>query len=220
MKKILILFIAVFLFSGIYSQEVLSKDPKATEILNKLSKKTKSFETIRIKFSYTLENTQEKIKETYKGYAFLKGNKYKLILAGSEIFTDGKFLYNYLTDAEEITISVPDEENDNIFNPAKLFTIYEKGFKYQYLGQETDAGAKVDVIDLFPVEVKKKNYSRIRLKIDKDKLRIVSIKSFGKDGNHYTINVTEFKSNVKMPEALFTYNAKKYPGEVIDLRDE
>jgi len=220
MKKTIIFSIIMLIFSEIYSQETLAKDPKATEILDKVSKKTKSFETIRIKFSYTLENTKANAKETYTGYAFLKGNKYKLILAGTDIFTDGKNLYSYLKDAQEMTITLPKEDDDNIFNPAKLFTVYEKGFKYQYLGEETENSKKFEIIDLFPEQVKKKNYSRIRLKIDAKELIISSIKSFGKDGNHYTIDVTEFKTNLKMPENLFEYDSAKYPGEVIDLRNE
>ena len=222
MKQITLILISIFLLLGIkLDAQILAKDPKAQKILDKVSKTTKSYNSIRIKFSYTIENLQEKASETHSGYAFLKGKRYKLIMAGTTIFSDGKTVWSYLKDAEEMTISEPGEDDQSIFNPAKLFTIYENGFKYKYLGEEKKNSSTLDVIDIFPEHPEKKSYSRIRLKIDRKKSQLVSIKSFGKSGNNVTINVTEFTTNVKMTDKLFVFDKTKYPAdlEVVDTRD-
>jgi outer membrane lipoprotein-sorting protein len=42
---------------------------------------------------------------------------------------------------------------------------------------------------------------------------------FDKGGNKYRYSLTKFTPNVKVDDAFFTFDAKKYPGvEVIDLR--
>lgn len=222
MRKIILLLIACVVFSGLKAQKSkLAQDPEAKKILDKLSAKTKSHKSIRIKFSYTIENLREDFSETHKGYAFMKGEKYKLLIPGTEIFSDGKNVWRYLKDAEEITISKPEKEDETISNPAKLFTIYESGFKYKYLGKETVNNEKFDLVDLFPEKPGKKDYSRIRLRINKSMNTISTIKTFGKTGNNFTVNVLEFKPDVQISDNLFTFDKKKYPSdiEIIDTRD-
>lgn len=222
MKKITLITLVLSIIFGtqVRAQQELTQDPAAKKILDKVSAKTKSYETIQIKFSYTIEDKKENVNETNKGYAFLKGNKYKLMIPGTEVFSDGKTVWSYIKDAEEIDITEPGEEEESIFNPAKLFTIYEKGFKYSYLGENKESAVKYAVIDLFPENPGQKEYSRIRLFIDIEKDQIYSIKTFGKNGVDYTITVDEFKSGVKLPDALFVFDKSKYPAtvEVVDMR--
>lgn len=222
MKKITALFVTLSFVVGLQAQtDKQTHDPEAKKILDKLSKQTKSYSTIRIKFSYTVDNKQENFSETHKGYAFLKGEKYKLILPGTEIFSDGKTVWRYLKDAEEMTISTADEDEESIFNPAKLFTIYEKGFKYKYLGSDKKHTPLLEIIDLYPEKPKGKSFSRVRLKVNKAKNQIYSIKMFQKDGNNFTIKVIEFKTGVNISGSLFTFDKKKYPTDIdiIDIRE-
>lgn len=224
MRKILIIAVAVLFVSSsnIYAQgKLLKKDPKAEKILNALSKKTKSYKTLRVKFSYTIENLRDKSKNDYKGYAFIAGKKYKLITPGQVIFSDGTTVWSHLKEANEMTISEPDEDEDSILNPSRLFTIYEKGFKFQYIGKEkTKEGKLFDVIDLFPENPDKKKYSRIRLRILPKQMQLSSIHSFGTDGVHVIVNIIEYKPNIKVSDKLFSFDKSKYPKdlEVVDIR--
>ena len=186
-----------------------------------MSKKTKSYKTLRVKFNYTIENPKEKSKNTYKGYAFIAGKKYKLITPGNVIFSDGTTVWSYLKEAQEMTISEPDEDEESILNPSRLFTIYEKGFKFQYIGQEkTKEGKVFDVIDLFPEKPEKKKFSRIRLRILPKEMQLKSIHSFGTNGTHVIINILEYKANVKISDKLFKFDKNKYPKdlEIVDIR--
>ncbi len=223
MKKITVLFLAISLMINytVFAQNVLTQDPTAKKILDNVSKTTKSYTAIQIKFEYTIENKQEKVKQTNIGYAFLKGIKYELIIPGTEIFSDGKTVWSYIKDAEEIDITAPSDDEESLFNPAKLFTIYEKGFKYSYIGDNKVNNVNLAVIDLFPEDPSKKSYSRIRLFVDNKKGQIVSIKTFGKNGIDYMIDVKSFKTDVKINDALFVFDKTKYPKnvEVVDMRE-
>ena len=217
---IIILTVIIISSSGIIAQKEMIKDPEAKKILDALSKKTKSYKSLRIKFSYTIENKQNNYIETQFGYAFLSGKKYKIIIPGNEIFSDGITVWTYMKEAEEITITEPGPDEESIFNPAKLFTIYESGYKYILIGHEKIDNQNYSVIDLYPELEDQSPYSKIRLKINTEKNQITSVNTFEKSGLVYTINVSEYKPNVKVTDKLFTFDKTKYPEsiEIIDMR--
>ncbi|MCR5453947.1 MAG: hypothetical protein K6F33_03055, partial [Bacteroidales bacterium] len=62
-------------------------DPNAKKILDKVQQTTQGYQTLRASFEWTLENKVEKTKDSKSGFMFLKGDKYKLILAGTEMFS-------------------------------------------------------------------------------------------------------------------------------------
>ena len=217
---IIILTVVIFSSSGIFAQQEMTKDTEAKKILDALSKKTKSYESLRIKFSYTINNKQNNYIETQFGYAFLSGKKYKIIIPGNEIFSDGITVWTYMKEAEELTITEPGPDEESIFNPAKLFTIYESGYKYILMGQEKIDNQIHNVIDLYPELEDQSPYSKIRLKINKIKNQITSVNTFEKSGVIYTININEYKPNVKITDKLFTFDKTKYPEniEIVDMR--
>jgi outer membrane lipoprotein carrier protein len=195
------------------------KDPQAKAILDKLSEKNKTYTSIKANFEYILTNKAEGINETQKGNLALKGNKYKLNISGQQIISNGKTVWTYIEDADEVQISsVAENDDDNLFNPATIFTIYEKGFKYKFNGEETVDGVLVQNIMLYPEKAKEKSYHTIQLVVDKNKVQINSIIIKSKDGNTYTYKLSKFESNTPMADADFNFDVSKV-SEVIDLRD-
>lgn len=194
-------------------------DSKAKEILAAVSKKYRSYDIVKTDFTFTLNNAQAKVKETQQGTLYVKANanKYKVAMTNQDLISDGKVQWTYLKNDKEVQISNVDNSGDAI-NPAKIFTIYEKGFKYLYTG-ENKVGAKTyQMIDLSPTDTKKAVF-KIRLSIDKASKQIANVVIFEKNGNTYTYNVKTFSPNVKVPETTFAFDTKKYPGvEVVDLR--
>ncbi|MNY08271.1 lipoprotein chaperone [compost metagenome] len=138
-------------------------------------------------------------------------------MTGQEMISDGKTLWTYLKEEKEVQVTAVDNSN-NALNPAKIFTMYEKGYKYLYTG-EKKVGTKIyQGIDLTPLDGSNP-YFKIRLSIDKVAKQIVSAVIMEKNGNKYTYNVKMFVPNAKVPESTFTFDSKKYPGvEVVDLR--
>jgi len=194
-------------------------DPKAKGILDKVSAKTKAYTTIEADFAFILENKQSNVKDSQKGKIWIKGNKYKVDMAKAQTFFDGKTLYTYMKDANEVNISEPDLNDDNTLNPAKIFTIYESGYKVRYISEKFEETRALHEIELYPKDLKK-DFSKITLKIDKTKNELYSMQRFGKDGNIYTIKVLTMTTDQAMTDAMFTFDKTKFPKvEIIDLRD-
>lgn len=211
-----------FLSLMIFTSNVLvaQQDQKAKEILEKLSQTTKSYKTIQIDFSFTLENKKNSVSQTNDGQVTLKGKSYRLHMPvfSMEIFCDGTTNWSYLTEAKECSISNVEEDNDATLNPANIFTIYEKGFDFSYIGEENFSGKVVQVIDLFPVD-KTKDFLKVRLYVDKVKAQISKAQTFNKDGNTYTLVLKSMKTNIDLKEDYFKFDKSKYPGvEINDMR--
>lgn len=213
---------------GFFALTVMAQhDPVAKKILDRLSEKTKTYQTIKVQFTNTLINEVEDFSESFQGIIFLKGDMYKLDFMGTETFCDGKTKWIYLKDSEEVNITnveVYDEEESEMEselfnNPRKIFTIYEDDFKYMYLEDKLVDNITVSVIDLIP-ESLEKNYSRIRLFINKTKDQLYSLKYFSKDGNNYIFKLHSFETNELYEDSFFVFDVSQHPEvEVIDLRD-
>lgn len=216
MKKLMI---CAFVLLGSGMNLMAQSEVKAKSILAEVSKKYRNYDVIKTEFTYTLENQQAKIKETQAGTLFVRSkfNKYKIILKGQELISDGKNQWTYLKADKEVQLSEVDQSSDGL-NPAKIFTIYEKGFKSLYTNDTKVNGRYVHNIDLTPTD-SKRSFFKVRLQIDKLNKQITNAVIFDKNGNKYTYTIKTFTPNIKVPESTFAFDAKKYPGvELVDLR--
>lgn len=194
-------------------------DPKAKEILEQLSTKTKSYSTIKADFNYTLDNVADDIHETQSGTIATKGDKYFLQIAGQEIRSNGKTVWTYLKDAEEVQISEVDEDSEDLITPTSIFTMYEKGFRQQYIGEKSIGGVNTIVIHIFPLDLDQKSYHTVKLYINKSKMEISKVEIMGKEGETYTYTIKSFQPNVSLSDDYFSFNTASYPDvEVVDLR--
>ncbi len=215
--RTLIATIFLVMLSGILSAQ---QDAKAKEILDQTSQRTRSYKTIWADFSFALQNKQMSINEENKGSIKIKGGKYVVDIPGHglKIFSDGKTNWNYMKTGNQVTISPIDESSSELMDPSSVFTIYEKGFKSKYIGENSVEGKQVYQIELYP-DKKDFEVSKITLDINKATYMIQTAVLNGTDGNIYTIKVAKFEPNKEIPDAEFVFDAKKYPGvEVIDLR--
>jgi len=199
---------------------IAQQDLKAKEILDKLSQTNKSYKTIQIDFAFRLENKTGSVTETNEGSVALKGKSYRLHMPamGMEVYSNGIATWSYLTDSNEVNITENDADSDAALNPANLFTIYEKGFKYNYIGEESIGGKNSVVIDLFPID-KSKEFTKVKLYVDKIKYQILMAKTFNKDGNVYTLTMKNMKTDQNLAEDYFKFDPAKYPKvEINDMR--
>lgn len=216
MKKIV--FSALLILSSL-AQGFSQTDVKAKSILAEVSKKYRAYDVIKTDFTFTIENPQAKIKETQAGtlIARSKTNQYKIVLKDQELISDGKSQWTYLKSDKEVQVNEVSANNE-AFNPAKLFTMYEKGFKSLFTGESKVNGRTYYNIDLTPLD-SKTSFFKVRLRIDKVTRQINHAVLFDKNGNRYTYAIRSFTPNVSVPASTFVFDAKKHPGvEVVDLR--
>lgn len=214
MNKLYSILLVLTLFS--YNL-IAQQDPKATLILNEMSKKYQAFKSFKADFTYSLETANGKVKDSYQGQISVKGNKYYLKISGQEVFNDGATVWTYMKEENECNISeyVPDE---NEITPTKIHVMYKKGFKYTY-AEEKKVGTEVyDVIDLVP-EDKNKSFFKVRIMISKKDKSVKSWKIFDRNGNRYLYSVNKFAPNNVVDDKQFKFDKTKYPKvQIVDLR--
>jgi len=200
------LLIGLFLFSLLTAQA--QNDAKATAILNKVSKLYKSYTGIKSTFTITTSTAQGKSTNS-NGTVWIKGTKYKLDYAGQEIYCNGKYIWTFNSEDNEVT-----KENykvkDNAITPNEIFTIYNRDFKNAYEGPTVRDGKNYEVIKM--VSKKKVNYSYIKLEIDKSTSKIQRMTQHYKNGTEIIYSIGQFTANTALADNFFDWNAASHPG--------
>ena len=201
--------IAVFLFSQLIS---FGQDEKAEKILKDLSANTKSYSYMDVDFDFNFINTSQDINESQKGNIKINQNKFRLDLNQQLIISDDSIQWIYLKESNELQIMEYDSQDDMI-SPNKLFTIYENGYKSQYIELKENN----HIIDLFPIE--SNEFKNIQLHIDQDKIQLKKIILFDKNGGSFSYSITKLITDKEIDENAFRFNEANYPDlEIIDLR--
>lgn len=216
MKKVIFGFTLCILFH--FSLSVFSQaEKRSDEILKGVSAKYKAMTSMKADFQLVFEEGQSKKTDTQIGALSLKGEKYYLKIKGQEVYSDGKVVWTFLPEANEVQVSEP-ENNPEAVSPKNIFTMYERGFDHLFVEEKLQDGKTLQVIELKPQDLKK-NFFKIRLTIDKKDKLIVSSVVYNKNGSKATYTIKSFTPNPPLPDAHFTFDKAKHPGvEVIDLR--
>lgn len=206
------LFIIVCLFC-LYSSRAQIKDSKAGIILEEASAKAKAAKSIRADFSYIMDNPKAKIHEEKSGKVLISGDKYTMSAAGQTVFCDGKTIWTFIKESNEVQVNDVDDKDDAL-TPTRLLTSYHKNFNARSVKSEDPA---LETIELTPV--KTKNFSKAILNIHKTKKQITSFRIYDKNGNIFTYKISNYTTDIPVTSADFTFDPKKHPGvEIIDMR--
>lgn len=195
-----------------------NSDPDAKKILDAVSAKFKTFSSVQAGFSYKVEDAKGKTMSTKTGTVWMKGNKYKVIFGGQEIFSDGITVWNYDKNSNEVTINNVDASGSTL-TPQKLFTnFYDKDFLYVLNGEKKVGNKTLQEIEMTPTD-KSKAFHKVYLQVDKAAKTIYSTKVLENGGNRYTYTVSNMKTNTPVADNQFLFDKKKHPGvEEVDLR--
>ena len=206
MNKILIIIFSIFQLNS------FGQDDKSNEILKQLSANTKSYTFMDVDFDFNFINITQEINENQQGNIKISNNKFCLDLNEQIVISDDSTQWIYLKESNELQIMEFDSE-DEMLSPNKLFTIYENGYKNQYIELKDNN----HIIDLFPVE--SNEFKNIQLHINKDKIQLNKIILFDKNGGSFSYTITKFITNTNFDDNLFKFNTEEYPDlEIIDLR--
>ncbi len=211
--KILLMLLLIIPFVG-FSQ---SKDKQATEILQKVTAKTKAYSSIKLEFSYQMENPGANINQLTEGKALISGEKYHLDIAGETVISDGKTIWTVIADAEEVQVNDV-QQGDDGFSLTSMLTTYNDDYKSKLLPNITTMdGKNVYALALTPNE--KKTFDKVQLFVDKDKMYVYSIALYDQNGSVYTYKITSFIPNAPDNAKYFTFDEADFPNfDVIDMR--
>lgn len=212
MKKLIFILATLMPLTGINAQV---RDKQAEDILDAVSKKMQSFQTMRIEFTYIMENTAENIKESKQGSIYIEGDKYRLYIADQLVISDGKTVWTYFKDGNEVQVNDVDPNDEN--TPMKMLTSYNKNYRAKLIKEMPKGGKTIQIIDLTPN--KTQSFFKIRLEIDKSAKLVSSSTIFDKSGSTFSYVVDRFHENPKIHPSRFTFNNADFPGVIVtDMR--
>lgn len=188
---------------------------KAEELLKEVVDKTRAFKAMEVYFTYRMVNEDAAIDEIKEGKIFIRGEAYKLIVAGQTVMSDGKTVWTYLADSDEVMISDAEQGEDAV-TPGKLLTTYYNDYKASYVNDKSNMARGIKTVELKPLT--KGKFAKIHIGIDEQKLQIANFSMFeGK--NVFTYNIDKLVSNGNIDNKHFIFNASDYPNaEIIDMR--
>ena len=190
----------------------LQAQTMASELVKKTIDKINKHKNVEFVFDYDMSNETIAVTESASGTAYLQGDAYKLEVEGQQIISDGKTMWTYLPDSEEVMVSNPSDD-ENIITPIKLLTTYDKDYTMKY-GKSNEKGIKV-------VEMSnpKGEFSKVTLKINEAKLEIVSATISNRSGDAFTIKIKKTVFDQNLEAKFFTFDEKAHPKvDVIDMR--
>ena len=189
---------------------------QAQTMANQLVKNTidniNKHKNVEFVFDYDMSNETIAVTDSASGTAYMQGEAYKMEIEGQQIISDGKTLWTYLPDSEEVMVSNPSDD-ENIITPIKLLTTYDKDYTMKY-AKSNEKGIKV-------VEMSnpKGEFSKVTLKINEAKLEIVSATISNRSGDAFTIKIKKTVFDQNLEAKFFTFDEKAHPKvDVIDMR--
>ena len=145
------------------------------------------------------------------GTILIKGKKFHATTPQATVWFDGKTMWTYMKQNEEVNVSNPTEAQLQAINPYNFINLYKNG--YNCTLNNTGSSYVVHLTS----NVKDRKIKELFVTIDKQSYRPTQVKLL--QGKKWTIfDITDL-SKSKVADSQFRFNAKDFPkAEVIDLR--
>ena len=145
------------------------------------------------------------------GTILIKGKKFHATTPKATVWFDGKTMWTYMKDNEEVNVSNPTEAQLQTINPYNFINLYKNGYSStlnttgnSYVVHLTSTAKDKKIKELF-ITIDKQSYHPTQVKILQ-----------GKSWTEFNIYNL---SKSKIADSEFRFNAKDFPkAEVIDLR--
>ena len=194
----------------LFVAQAVSAQNNADAIIRVLVDQIKSHKNVEMAFSYQI-GSDKNLSESLKGHAWLQGEAYKTEMADQQTISDGKTIWLYLIDDEEVMVSNASEGTDN--TPLKLLTSLNKSYVATLTNIDAQGIATIELAN------PKGQYRRVTLKANVNKAEIKNLDVYMEDGSKLLVTVDKMKFDQELDEKFFTFDAKKHPNlDVIDMR--
>lgn len=191
--------------------QAVNAQSNAEALIRLLVDQVKSHKNVEMTFNYQISTDGKNFAESEKGHAWLQGEAYKIEMADQQTISDGKTIWSYLIDDEEVMVSNASDGADN--TPLKLLTSLDESYAASLSGIDAQGVATVELAN------PKGQYKRVTLKINTKKKDLKSADIYLEDGSKVAINVEEMKYDQPLDSNFFTFDAKKHPKvDMIDMR--
>lgn len=208
MKRILAVLIAILSVTNQSEANNTATDPNAKKVLDAVSAKIKTYKGITASFTIKSISSKGKNNGSKAGSVNVKGQKYIIKQAATQIICDGVKIYNF-DGKKTITITAVEESSQTLSPQNLLSNFYDKDFTYKLLS----SAGNFHEVELYPVD-KRKNFTKVNIFIDKTKNMITKAKITDKSNNIIEFVLSNINTNANLADALFVFNRAKYPADV------
>ncbi len=203
----------------VYSQETPPQrrfEEKGEQLMKEASQRLKAYRSLKIEFTYTMENKSQDFEESMAGVLFAQGDKYYMEVGDNLFVSDGETVWSYLEEMEELHINLA-EYTEGGLTPTSVLEEFDQEFRSKFIRQESHEGKKVDIIDLLPNEPQA--FFKYRVALDAKTKMLVYTMAYDRHGGTYTYSIDRFQPNIEIPSEKFSFSMEDYQDiEVIDLR--
>ncbi len=195
----------------VFAAQAVSAQNNAEKIIRVMVDQMRSHKNVEMVFNYQISPDGKTLGESEKGHAWLQGEAYKIEMTDQQTISDGKTIWSYLIDDEEVMVSNASEGTDN--TPLKLLTSLDESYVATLSGIDAKGIATIELAN------PKGQYKRVTMKVDTKKTELKSADIYLEDGNKFIIKVEEMKYDQKLDNKFFTFEEAKHPEvDVIDMR--
>lgn len=213
MKKIFLFSILISTSYALWSQDkVITQDPLAEPYLENISRTFRTDKPLQIEFRYEVYSAKENATVSDFGSIILKNNMYKLKTEDTRIYYNGKFMWIYVPESEEVYKSEPDDNNPDqlLANPFRLLGNYRDFYKYLLKGEISLNGVKYQEVDLYPVNLNA-GYSMLKILCRDNGSEIYSIILKQKNGVEIRVFINEIIHDLNIGDQYFEWNEEENP---------
>lgn len=183
----------------------------AGEFIKRVINQLNSHQNYEITFDYEVGNSVTTVSEKESGKATLQGEAYKLEIADQQIISDGKTLWTYLIEDEEVMVGNATDES--LITPIKMLTTYDKNYSMKYVKQAAKGKKCIEMLN------PQGEFKRITLTIDEKKLEIEKAKIELQSGDEMVVTINSYSYDKKLDANFFIFNEKEHKNvDVIDMR--
>ena len=196
-----------------------AQDGTATKILNESKAKFDKLEDFTADFIYSLENpSNSKTNISKKGKLYFSGGKYIVILEDQEIYCDGESIWIHLPEDEEVNIMNYDPEEG--FNIHEIFSPYDEGSNARYEGTQTVDGRPLHIIYIAYVTDTNMEFNQARVWINQTTKIMEKVVLTNRRQISTIYEFSNIKLNQGIPSSKFSFDTKKFEGDIYDEREE
>ena len=195
------------------------EDPRADELLADVSERMRQFESVHASYTSKMIDRQSDLEMDQAGEVWVSDNRYHLQLGDYVIVSDGETVWTYEPEMGECYIDDAEAIAEDGVDPARMFTIWEEGFRKVWKGESEVDGRSLVRIDLHPAGADERSFHTIQCFIDPGALEVRKLVVKGREGTDVEYEIGTFEGNALIPDGAFTFDAAKYPGTtMIDNR--
>lgn len=188
-------------------------EEKAFKILDQISQ-----HNFQATFTYIHRSSQLELLESFEGGKIaVQGNKYRLTLPGQEVINNGKTVWTYLMDANEVQITDHDPEQEAT-TPWTIFANYRRDYGFSRFDTHQADGHSYDSVELFAKDTENV-LARIRITVARNTKYIKYVEVMDHNQTLHIFFMTDFVYDLTLDKAFFNFNLDDYQDiEVIDMR--